>query len=396
MAHPTRLLIRGARFRLVMTFSLVLLVSLAHAEQSAETKCQAKLYRRTGAYVRCLLAAEAAQAKGRHAEKNARAREACRAAHQKAYDAALKLSVAGCPFAGAGELGASFPLAQAGRQMVDMVRGMVAGAPPTPIDGELTIYNNCSTPMKIMSPTSSTIDGTTLQSYASTQYATAAGGGLGQNTANTFLFAPITSDAQCTQAQCGNWTDILTAAGQRMGYMWMDNSSDVPPGNDNLTYAAYCQPTNAAAGQCTTTSSTPCCGSQMNYDKTFGTTFEITPNGGTTGSQDFIDLSTNYGSGPTSPPTLCGTPGANANDCVTAGANIFFNVPIEVVTTLGDNQPPSAQCTYPQGGTSLSCTAVSCTDAFQYPEDDKQVACPAGTGYVVTLCPGTNQLPPLG
>jgi len=393
MAHTTRLLIDCARFRPVLVHVLLLLASLAHAEQSAQTKCQAKLYRRTGAYVRCLLAAEAAQAKGRH--DKGRAREACRTAHEKAFDAALKFSAVGCPFAGADEPGAPSPLEQVGRQTVDMVRGMVAGAPPEPVDGQLTIYNNCSTPVKIMSPTNSTINGTTLQSYASTQYATAAGGGLGQNTANTFLFAPITTDAQCTQAQCSNWTDILTAAGQRMGYMWMDNSSNDPPGNDNLVYAAYCQPTNAAAGQCTTTSSTPCCGSQMNYDKTFGTTFEITPNGGTTGNQDFIDLSTNYGSGPTSPPTLCGTPGANSNNCVTAAANIFFNVPIEVVTTLGDNPPPN-QCTYPQGGTSLSCTAVSCTDAYQYPEDDKQVACPAGSGYVVTLCPGASQLPPLG
>lgn len=376
-------------------YALLLLIPAAHAENSALAKCQAKLYRRTGDYMHCLLAVEAAQAKGRNPHKNDRAREACRNAHKKAYAAALKLSAAGCPFAGVGEPGAPSPLEQAARQTVDRVRGVVAGAPPEPVDGQLTIYNNCSTPIKIMSPTSSTINGTTLQSYASAQYPTAAGGGLGQNTPNTFLFAPITSDAQCAQAQCGNWTDIQ-ATGQRMGYMWMNNATNNPPGHDNLVFAAYCQPTNAAAGQCATTSSTPCCGSQMNYDKTFGTTFEITPNGGTTSDQDFIDLSTNFGSGPTAPPTLCGTPGADPNNCVTATANIFFNVPIQVITTLTNNQPPNPQCTYPQGGTSLSCTAVNCPDAYQYPEDTKQVACPAGTGYVVTLCPGASQLPSLG
>lgn len=385
--------IHRASLRTIVVFGLLLVIAPADAEQSPQSKCQAKLYRHTGDYARCLLALDAAEAKGRDPQKNARAREACGAVHKKAYDAALKLSAAGCPFAGVGEPGAASSLGQAVRQAVDRVRGMVAGVPPGPVDGQLTIYNNCNTPMKIMSPTSGAINGTTLQSYASTQYPTAAGGGLGQNTPNTFLFAPITSDAQCAEAQCGSWTDILAAAGQRMGYMWMDNA---PPGNDNLVYAAYCQPTNAAAGQCTTTSSTPCCGSQMNYDKTFGTTFEITPNGGTTNNQDFIDLSTNFGSGATSPPTLCTAPGANPNNCVSAAANIFFNVPIEVVTTLSDNQPPASQCTYPQGGTSLSCTDVSCPDAYQYPEDDKQVVCPGGTGYVVTLCPGTSQLPSLG
>ncbi|MBX7106881.1 MAG: hypothetical protein K1X57_22615 [Gemmataceae bacterium] len=371
-----------------LIYGLLLIIPVAQAaEHSPRTKCQAKLYRRTGDYLHCLMTVEAARAKGRKPLKNDRARDACAKAHKKAYDAALKLSAAGCPFAG-GEPGAPPPLEQEVRQTVDKIRGIVSGEPPEPVDGQLTVYNNCNTKIKIMSPTSSAIDGTTLQSFGSTAYRTASGGDLAQNAANTFMFAPITSDDQCTSAQCGDWADIQTA-GQRMGYMWMDNSSDDPPGNNNLVYAAYCQPTNAAAGQCTTTSTTPCCGSQMNFDRTFGTTFEITPNGGTANNQDFIDLSTNFGSGPKNPPTLCSAPGADPNNCVTANANIFFNVPISVAVSN------SANCTFPQGGSGLSCTEVSCTDAYQYPEDDKQVACSAGTGYVVTLCPGTHQLPVL-
>jgi hypothetical protein len=370
-------------------YALLLLVPVAQTPAySEQTKCQVKLYRHIGEYLHCRMNAEAALARGQDPARNERVRKACDDAYRKGYRAAMKLAAEGCPAVGGTESGAQSPLEQEVRQTVAEVRGMVAGTPPEPVPGQLIIYNNCAQPIKIMSPTSSTINGTALQPYDSTFYPTAAGGGLGQNTPNTFLFAPITTDAQCAQVQCGNWTDIQ-AAGQRMGYMWMDNTSNHPPGHDNLVYAAYCQPTNAAAGQCTTTSTTPCCGSQMNYDKTFGTTFEITPNGGTTNNQDFVDLSTNYGSGPTSPPTLCSAPGADSNNCVTATANIFFNVPISVTMSSG------AGCTFPQGGSGLSCTDVSCPDAYQYPEDNKQVACPAGTGYVVTLCPGTSQLPAL-
>ncbi|MDD2769093.1 MAG: hypothetical protein PHT19_10175 [Methylococcus sp.] len=372
-----------------VAYSLLLLIPMMQGASSQETACQAKLYRHVGDYLHCRLNAEAALAKGQDPGKNELARKACDAAYRKGYNAVLKLSAAGCPaFEGAGSGGPS-PLEQEVQQTVGEVRGMVSGNPPQPVAGQLTLYNNCNSPIKFMSPTSNSINGTTLQPYDSTSYPTAAGGGLGQNTPNTFMFAPITTDAQCAQVQCSNWTDIQ-ATGQRMGYMWMNNTSNSPPGNNNLVYAAFCQPTNAAAGQCTTTSSTPCCGSQMNYDKTFGTTFEITPNGGTSNNQDFVDLSTNYGSGPNSPPTLCSASGADPNNCVNATANIFFNVPIGVTMSSG------ASCTFPQGGSSLSCTDVSCPDAYQYPEDNKQVACPAGTGYVVTLCPGASQLPSLG
>lgn len=372
-----------------VAYGLALLIPVAQAEHSPQSDCQLKLYRRTGDYLHCLMNAEGARAKGQNTVKNERIRKACEKAYEKAYEAALELSAAGCPFAANENAGAPSPLEQAVRKAVGNVRGMVSGDPPAPVAGQLTIYNNCAVPIKLMAPGNTTIDGTTIRSYDSIAYTTASGGGLTQNAANAFMFAPITSDDQCTLAQCGNWTDINSANGQRKGYMWMDNSSNSPPGNNNLVFAAYCQPTNAAAGQCTSTSSTPCCGSSMIFDKTFGTTFEITPNGGKSNDQDFIDISTNFGSGPNSPPALCGTPGANSKNCVSATANIFFNVPIDVATSN------SAACTFPQGGSGLSCTGVSCTDAYQYPEDNKQANCPAGTGYVVTLCPGTNQLPAL-
>jgi hypothetical protein len=368
--------------------ALLILVPPVEAEQSAHTKCQLKLYRRTGEYLHCLMNAEAALARGQNTRRNDRVRAACAKAYQRSYDAALQLSAAGCPFAASAASGSPSPLDRVVQETTGKVHAMVSGNPPVPIVGQLTLYNNCAVPIKIMSPTSNTIDGTTLQSFDSTTYPTGSGGGLAQNAPNTFMFAPITSDSQCTLAQCSNWTDIQTA-GQRMGYMWMDNASNTPPGNNNLVFAAYCQPTNAAASQCTTTSSTPCCGSQMNFDRTFGTTFEITPNGGTANTQDFLDLSTNFGSSPTAPPTLCSAPGADPNNCVTATANVFFNVPIDVAISNSGN------CSFPQGGSGLSCTDISCSDAFQYPEDNKQVACPAGTGYVVTLCPGTHQLPVL-
>jgi hypothetical protein len=133
----------------------------------------------------------------------------------------------------------------------------------------------------------------------------------------------------------------------------------------------------------------------MNYDKTFGTTLELTPfkdHDGTT--HDFINLSTNYGSGPQTPPTLCG-PGADSDDCVAVTANIFYNVPVQVdfgggACTFGKSDPPVMR-------TQLACTAPSCSDAYQHPTDPKQATCSSGgqRGYVVTYCPPGAPLPAL-
>ena len=69
----------------------------------------------------------------------------------------------------------------------------------------------------------------------------------------------------------------------------------------NDTYAAYCNPNLSGRGICALQQN--CCGPGMVQDGTFGTTWEFTPNGG--GGNDYPDLSTNYGTGPTTPPNLC-------------------------------------------------------------------------------------------
>lgn len=73
---------------------------------------------------------EAARAKGQNTAKNDRARNACAKAYKKAYEAALELSAAGCPFAASGNNGAPSPLEQAVQKTVSSVRGMVSGDPP--------------------------------------------------------------------------------------------------------------------------------------------------------------------------------------------------------------------------------------------------------------------------
>jgi len=152
----------------------------------------------------------------------------------------------------------------------------------------------------------------------------------------------------------------------------------------NLLYAAYCQPTNAAAVQCLSDgATTPCCGPKMNYDRTFGTHVEITPN--TPSGNDFINLSTN-----SKPPQLCG-PGIDPNNCVLPSANIFFNVAVQVEMSGGD-----CSCGTLNQRSKLQCLAVDCTDAYTYPTDPKQCGCSSGgnRGYTVTYCPDQNsQLP---
>ena len=106
----------------------------------------------------------------------------------------------------------------------------------------------------------------------------------------------------------------------------------------------------------------------MVQDGGFGTYWEFTPNGG--GGNDYPDLSTNYGSGPHSPPKLCG-PGVDPNDCVAKAANILFNVPLAWTTNF--------DCSFTTKGTQIkgaSCLTANCADAYQHPTDDKQVACP--------------------
>jgi hypothetical protein len=107
-----------------------------------------------------------------------------------------------------------------------------------------------------------------------------------------------------------------------------------------------------------------CSGPGMVQDGTFGTHWEFTPNGG--GTNDYVNLSTNAGSGPHSPPNLC--PKGGPDDCVTAAANIFYNVPIAWTT----NQ----SCSFTSKKTQvkgLSCTSVGCSDAYQHPTKSSMI-----------------------
>lgn len=368
---------------LMSAFWLASLPMFALATSPKSSRCQARLHTFTGDYLACLLKAESKAVKGNSTE-TAKAR--CEKTYARQYELATQQGGTDCFGPDAESATVKSLLGNEVADTVIEVRSLITGTAPSPQASTLTIYNGCATPIKIMSPTNTTIDGMVLGVGEPVSWPTTSGGGLNQNAHNTFMLAPVTTASQCTQIACQNWTDIQ-ASGQRMGYMWGNN----PPHQNNLVYAAYCQPTNAAAQQCNSTGLTPCCGIQMNYDKTFGTTFEITPNGGTSSNQDFVDLSTNYGSGPTSPPTLCPNP-ADPQNCVTAHANIFFNVPVQV--QMAPPGPPTATCAFPPGATNtLTCTSVSCNDAYQYPTDAKQAVCPQSTGYVVTLCPSGSPLP---
>jgi len=99
------------------------------------------------------------------------------------------------------------------------------------------------------------------------------------------------------------------------------------PPND--TYAAYCNPNLSGRAICALQNN--CCGPGMVQDGTYGTHWEFTPKGDH-GSIDSVNLSTNYGSGPRTPPHLC--PFGDGTDCVAIAADIFFNVPVKWTTNM--------------------------------------------------------------
>jgi hypothetical protein len=193
---------------------------------------------------------------------------------------------------------------------------------------------------------------------------------------NRIIVYPNLADNQCPN--CDGWTDLGGPPGtkQREGWMW--------EGND-AKYAAYCNPSLSGRGICALQHN--CCGKGMVQDGTFGTHFEFTPKG--TPTNDFVNLSTNYGSGPHNPPKLCGN-GVDPNDCVDRAAVIFYNVPIAWTTNL--------DCSFTNKSTKVKggqCLGASCPDAYQHPTDDKQVACSVNPnrGYVVTYCPSGSNMP---
>ncbi|EGV19692.1 glycoside hydrolase 64/thaumatin family protein [Thiocapsa marina] len=353
----------------------LLLASQVSADPAVGGSCEAEVGVIAGDYIACLLEAHADNLHG-EAQDPARMAvglEDCDREHLQRYVETVLQDPASCP--GAEE---SFDglfkhlrqLHQGALGAVDQVALLVSGRSITPVAGKVILFNNCALPLKLMSDTNAAIDGNVLQAGEQETFPI---GELHAGSPNTILVAPVTTRDQCGDLACEDWTAVQPNRVQREPGMWED---------PNLTYAAYCQPTNAAAAQCSSDpAETPCCGPNMNYDKTFGTHLELTPD---FQGQDFVNLSTNA-----MPPLLCG-PGVDPNNCVTASANIFFNVPIHVDMAGGD-----CACDSLGNRSQLICTTVSCEDAYQYPLDPKQCACSSGgqRGYTVTYCPEGSPLP---
>ena len=199
---------------------------------------------------------------------------------------------------------------------------------------------------------------------------------------NVFFAYPMMDNEQHKCPDCCAWGEALGPYyqhTQREGWMWM---------GENAKYAAYCNPSIARGVPCNAQAA---CGPEMTMDGTFGTHFEITPTSG----NDSANLSTNYGSGPYTPPHLC--PYGDGNDCVSTDANIFFNIPIKWWTESLSGSP---DCTFRAGEhqtmqNEFACSDVACKDAYMHPTDDKQVTCPASPErtYYVEYCADGNDLP---
>jgi hypothetical protein len=237
--------------------------------------------------------------------------------------------------------------------------------------GQVTFVNSCKYGLTLYS------SGPSLGTLAPGGVKSIAISAFRQGGANVIIPYPNLTDQQCPN--CDGWTDLGGPPGtkQRAGWMWTGKDAK---------YAAYCNPNLSGRGICALQHN--CCGTHMVQDGTFGTHWEFTPQG--TATDDFVNLSTNYGSGPHSPPKLCGQPGVNPNDCVAKAANIFYNVPIEWKTNLN--------CSFTTAGTKvkgLQCFSAGCADAYQHPTDDKQAACSVDNTrwYVVTYCPAGSSMP---
>ncbi len=371
----------------------VFLISLAFAtpglaDPSDTQKCEASIYKIIGKHVSCTSRAAAAFAKDENTYKYDRRLASCERNYEWRYSRALDKWSDACPTLDDSPHAAKERVETSVSDFSEEVVGLLSSTPPNPVPGMAIVYNNCTLPVKLMSPTNSVINGVVLNHLEKESLDLKKKFHKGQ--ANTILAAPVTSAAQCTALNCSTWTDILYAPAPPNGATNTTQRTGSMYDGSNAAFGAYCQPTNAAANQCTTNSGTPCCGTNMNFDKSFGTLWEITPFGGTDGDTDTIDLSTNYGSGPNTPPDLCPTGGPD--NCVIASANIFYNVPIEI-----EMSGEACSCGSLGSKESITCTDISCTDAFQYPTDDKNCSCSSGgqRGYLITYCPDGSSLPAL-
>ena len=373
-------------YGVVCIWGSLMSTSLALAGPSPAQRCEARIYEIIGGYTNCISRAAAAFAENENRERYDRNLARCELHYERRYARALERWPDACPTLEKSEEAAKQRVETSIEDFSDEVFGLVSGAAPAAEPGKLIVYNNCTLPVKLMSPTNPSIDGTVLDNLEKDVLDLAKD--FNGNQANAILAAPVTTTDQCMAVDCSTWQDILysppppngaTNTKQRTGSMYE---------GANLTFGTYCQPTNAAAAQCTDNSGTPCCGPNMNYDKSFGTQWEITPFG--FGGNDTIDISTNYGSGPNTPPFLC--PMGGPDDCVTASANIFYNVPISIEMSGG-----FCSCGDLGSQQSIQCTEISCQDAFQHPTDNKNCSCSSGgqRGYVITYCPAGSPLPPI-
>ena len=370
-----------------MFFGIALCVllpaSVTGSQVWSSERCQARVYRLTGKHIQCLLNVESTFIKHRNTRTSDQRVARCNARYQRRYERALERWPGACPEKQDSALSTQVRLDLHAGQLAEHVRTLVSDRAPTPKPGYVTLYNRCDVALKFMSPSNpATLNGIVVQPSHHRDLEIARDLNLAAH--NTILVAPQTTVEECKAAQCEEWAAIRYSpltnnAKQRAGYMW-----EAP----NAGKAAYCQATNAAAEQCSTDyANTPCCGPKMNYDATFGTLWEITPH---SGHHDYLNLSTNYGSGPRLPPELCSAPGATADDCVTVNANIFFNVPVKIEMVGG-----SCVCGSLNQRDSISCLDASCPDAYRHPTDRKQCACSAGgaRSYLATYCPSGGLLP---
>ena len=183
-----------------------------------------------------------------------------------------------------------------------------------------------------------------------------------------------TTDAECSALACDSWGDTL---------------KNPPPASYNigqwtgqyLSRSTFCSPPLSKLQVCQTQNN--CCGSNLAHSG-WGSLFAIS-----VGKQDFLNFSTN---------AKCDWVLGNnigQNQCGYDFNSIQFNVPMRLkvinqTCVLGTKRKLI---------TSLECLDVNCSDAFQYPQDDKQVACPSvgnvnpQRGYLLEYCPANTSLP---
>lgn len=185
---------------------------------------------------------------------------------------------------------------------------------------------------------------------------------LGAGGANAFfaVLAPKSTPQKasfCSSYDCGTWGNYINQ--QPSGYDWLGKWED---------YATACQVSLARAGACSENAQSGCCGPNVDNNGTFGSLFEITPNG--YAGLDYVDISTNFD--------------------LDNGSNVFFSIPYQVVVSA-----PSACIRNgdPVPKNTLTCLSADCSDGYQTPTDPKQVACSGSSNYLVQFCPPSGKHP---